>query len=415
MIHNLLLAVLILTIPSNLFLKFGLEQSYVNGLQIDYLLPKLFVSDIVLLLLLMVVFAQLLAKSSWSQFKQKLSLVIRNHWLTITIWLLILAYQFTTSFVLAGIYFWLKLTLMASLFTYLLKKQLNSRLLTTSLGLSLVAQTAIAGYQFFSQQPLFPYRVLGEPSFRPYYRLSRQFLLGKERILAYGTTAHPNVLAGLGVIFCLMLWQSTNHQQFKPALRHLVRGLSLVCSLVLIFMAQSWTALATLILGILLMSYKRGLLAKKFSKKILLTALIAITVVSPLLITVASHYFPDNPSWQRRNHLHRVAVSLWHKQPWLGIGLNQFAGRVEQDNLTKVVIGFVQPTHHIGLLWLAETGVLGVALAAVFFAKIKINKQLIVALLVISPLLILDHYLYTLQTGQLLVVWWLAKNFSSDD
>ncbi len=411
MMQNLLLAVLILLIPSNLFLKFGLEQSYVNGLQIDYLLPKLFATDIIVLLLLTIALIRSLAKHSLKNIGQRLSANLRQNWLALTIWLLILAYQFTTNFVIAGTYFWLKLTLMGLLFIYLRKKQLRNLSLLISISFSLLIQTTLGIYQFLLQQPLFPYHILGEPNFRPYYRLSRQFLLGRERILAYGTTAHPNVLAGFGAIFCLILWQSFSKSNFKPNWQKILQGLSLTASLILIFITQSWTALLTLVLGLLLMFYKKiSNNFKKISTKSLAIALPSVVLAVPLLVAISAYYFPHNPSWQRRSHLNQAGITLFSKQPWLGTGLNQFAGRVEQDKLTKDVVGFVQPVHHVGILWLTETGVLGLLLMAIVIAKNRRKKELLYSLLVISPLLVLDHYLYTLQTGQLLLVLWLSQS-----
>src|SRR5260221_404184 len=51
-IYQCLIASLIFLIPSNLFLKFLVDSAYVNGLLVDYLLPKLYVSDLPILLML---------------------------------------------------------------------------------------------------------------------------------------------------------------------------------------------------------------------------------------------------------------------------------------------------------------------------------------------------------------------------
>src|SRR5579859_6736082 len=65
-----LLATTIFLIPSNLFLKFGVNTSYVHGLLVDYLLPKLYASDLPILLLLVLWAKEIWQKKKWPKLKK---------------------------------------------------------------------------------------------------------------------------------------------------------------------------------------------------------------------------------------------------------------------------------------------------------------------------------------------------------
>jgi len=91
--------------------------------------------------------------------------------------------------------------------------------------------------------------------------------------------------------------------------------------------------------------------------------------------------------------------------PILGVGMNNFVVNLEKYALTKEVVRFIQPVHHVGLLWLSQTGLLGViwliSLGQKMSKQIKISLSL--TILVLLPILSLDHYLLTIQTGMILM------------
>src|SRR5258708_11793391 len=71
-----LTALLILFIPSNLFLKFAVPSAYVNGLLVDYLLPKFYLSDIVIFVIFGLWLFQFFAKKKSSvQIKYSKSII----------------------------------------------------------------------------------------------------------------------------------------------------------------------------------------------------------------------------------------------------------------------------------------------------------------------------------------------------
>lgn len=103
----------------------------------------------------------------------------------------------------------------------------------------------------------------------------------------------------------------------------------------------------------------------------------------------------------------------------MGIGLNQFTAKLPEYGTIQAYTSFLQPAHNIFLLWLTETGIVGFLF--IFFLLKKIKKPTpnyrlqttapIIAIVIIGAL---DHYLLTLQSGQLLLTITLALSSSLD-
>lgn len=399
---QILLSLLIFTIPLNLFLKLGESSAYVDGLLIDYLIPKLYLSDIVLWALLLNWLRLRLQKRSFN-LKNFIELLKQQHGGIILIGLLITR-QLFSSYAGNGVWFSLQIIESGLLLWFLVK---NSHLLKTqitaiSILITLASQFFLALYQFIAQQPLLPYQFLGEPRFAPYYQLSRHIFFGQEKILPYAATAHPNLLAGLGVMFCLIIC-TADWPKLTKTQRKIIQILSLLLCLGLIGLTQSLSALLTLGAGLLLNSLSLNL---KQLKKYLLIVLIFAPIAISLIRPVFNHY----PSLERRAILNQAALKLWIQQPLLGTGLNQFTTQLKNITRYQELGNFIQPTHHVLLLWLAETGLLGISIIVWIWQQIKNQdkKKILQALLILSPILALDHYLYSLQTGRLMLILWLG-------
>ncbi len=464
---QLLFSLLIFTLPLNLFLKGGIEQAYVNGLLIDYLIPKLYLSDLILWLLLLSwvlkkvsknelnLYQRLkpdqrlkqakklknktlkslnqiisknnqpsLKKTSFHQFYQ------RNRTLKILglLTTLLLIRQLFTPRPISSLWFSMQLLEMGLLAVFLIKqkKLLSSKFTQLSFVLAFTFQALLAARQFFLQQPLLPYQFLGEPSFRSYLQLHRQSVWGQSKILAYGSTAHPNVLAGLAVLFFLIILRQLDNLLDRIQVQHkshwpytLIKGLSLLTVLAVLFFTQSISALFCLIIGLMIEIKNCRIIKKKnltiksdFPLDNLRNLMLLIIIFLTPVLIAAANSLHNSPSLDRRNALNQAAIKIWLEQPLFGTGLNQLTVNLEKKLPYRVLEGFVQPTHHVPLLLLAETGIFGVILIALLWKKIPLvyKKSVIESLLTISPILVLDHYLYTLQTGQLLLIFWIMHS-----
>ena len=128
-------------------------------------------------------------------------------------------------------------------------------------------------------------------------------------------------------------------------------------------------------------------------------------VCSLLLWVVPLEY----PSLTRRVYLTKAALAMSAEHPLFGVGLQGFTTQVERYAPTKEVVRFVQPVHNTILLVLTETGLLGIlaVLTALTLATPNTRKNLLYAAALTNPILFLDHYVYTLQTGQLTLLFFI--------
>src|SRR5690606_15562750 len=110
-------------------------------------------------------------------------------------------------------------------------------------------------------------------------------------------------------------------------------------------------------------------------------------------------------SFDRRVFLNAHAVTVFAQQPLWGNGLDMFTTTLKNISNNELV-RFVQPTHNVPLLWLAEAGALGIALLWSVVKKLSYREHW--WLLTLAPLLSLDHYLLTQWAGAFLLILTLA-------
>ncbi|NCN82496.1 MAG: O-antigen ligase family protein [Candidatus Pacebacteria bacterium] len=371
-----LLSLLIFLIPSNLFLVLHEQSAYANGIRIDYLIPKLYLSALVALSFVILTAAV---------YKKRLLLL----WLAllgISIW-----YNwFFAELLLAGAVAWSM--------TQLPKQILQNKQLTWGLVSMIVFQSVVSIAQFFLQKSLFGYKFLGESDLLHFAGIATQTIGGREFILPSGTTAHPNVLAGILVIAGVLLWQRRGDLPRWLALGTLLVGL---IALILTISLSAWLA-AVLAIAFFLVKNKFD----PIQKKLFLIGIWSFAIIIPLtlaqLVQISAH-----PSLVRRVALNEVAVANFVQNPIWGTGLNTFTKELSLTNTNKDLERFIQPAHNIPLLTLSEIGVVGVL--AVLGLLIWLQRKnyhpdsLLLASCIAVPLLSLDHYLYTLESGRLAV------------
>lgn len=400
-INHSLIGGIIFTIPSNLFYIVNDNVAYVHGLRLDYLLPKIYLSDLLIGLFI-----------AWLWFSRQLQVPqlqplnwIKKHRLLTIVSGLLLLRQFLSAYPIAAFWQLGKLSLLIIFFWTLnhIWPKLKSHWLSFTLSLTIIFQALLGALQFFNQQSIASYWLLGEPNLRQPIGLAQQVLFGSQKILAYGTTAHPNVLAGMTVILVVSAWLITEHSQKKPLWGRLALYLASFLTLVTIFTTQSWTAFLVLMVALFWRCF-----LQKFPQKILLGIILFAWLASILVMSFIG-VTSTNPSWQRRAYLNQAGLQMVLAKPLTGIGLNNFVGRVEEFSLSREVVRFTQPAHHLPILITAEVGLLGLAWLWLIWrdpSKDKSwQKSVVVWAFLLLPIMTLDHYLWTLQTGLLLSGW----------
>ncbi|MEN8253169.1 MAG: O-antigen ligase family protein [Patescibacteria group bacterium] len=409
--YQLLLAAIIFLVPSNLFYKFFESSAYVNGLQIDYLIPKLYLSDIPILIILSLWFFQIL-KSRIKNPKLKI-----KSFILLSLVFVFLSYQFLTAKPLASLWYLFKLAEIGCLALFLTKhrKIFDSGFVILALLVSLLFQSLLAIYQFHKQISFSNYLFLGETNLNNYIGLAKGVFNGIEKILPYGSTAHPNILAGFLVIYMLV----TSKLIFKSRKYFILYFLFFAPSLYALWLTQSVSAWMALGIGMFIMTTK-----PKIKLRMMMLIFLTTVFITPLLINQLALKYPQSKSLTRRASLNQSAINVFRNNFMLGVGLNNFTARVEEYSLSRESTRFIQPVHHSGLLILSETGLLGlvIIISAIYLLRqrnqypisdLACRQAGIQYLTILLPIAALDHYLLTNQTGLLLLAILFA--FSSQE
>ena len=389
--RNFLIFLYPIVLPMSLGYHFRLSSSLVFGVPIDYLMPAIFLSDLVGLGLLVSVLHS----------RPKYSLEIKLLILAILVSALPLAQGISTIQAWYGFARLGGLIATSVVFFQLLKSIQNKAFIMKGIGVSIVLQSFWGIFQVLLNQNLTGYFPFGETALMIYSpAIAKVTLFGHTFLRAYGTTPHPNVLAGILVLFMLIL-VSTSQYTNKYVVGVGVIGL--------LFTASRSGILA---FGISLIYL---LWQRKIKLKVTLIGLICVFMLGVFKL------FPvgfESLSLVERLEYSRLSISLFRENFVTGIGLNQFIYHLPFSTNLELEGRNLQPVHNIFLLWIVETGALGllslVGFGAFLRHRIKnfpsYKKALLLSILILGSL---DHYLLTLPMGMGLLGISLAFMLSS--
>ena len=282
-ISSVLLATVVFLIPSNLFLNLSDQFAYVNGIRVDYLILKLYFSELVVW-----------AAIGWHFFVHGLPKISWSPWSRAVVGLaaLLLGLQFFS--VLPAVSFWESLKLIQlGLLAWVIAQNntfFRSNWFINALIVALLFQSSLGLYQFLTQSSLASYTFLGETNLQSYTGLAKGTFNHVEKILPYGTTAHPNVLAGVIAVYLTMLWWSI--QKRFISIPKLAVILTSILALVTLFLTQSISGWLTFGIGtgLILFSKKIISVGRKFSWQFL-------TAYSSSLLALLSYYLFLTPKF----------------------------------------------------------------------------------------------------------------------
>ena len=404
-----LFSLLFLFLPTQLGKHFWPSFAFVYGQRIDYLSPTLYITD---LLAILCIFTSI--KSSKNIPYVKISLLML--FLSIGV--------FFSKNPLAGWYGIAKLLefifLGFSLKNFFKESPTHISLLAILLSFGVFFESVLAVVQFLVQHSVGGILYLfGERTFSGTTPGIANVSLYHQLILRpYATFSHPNVLAGY-LLISMLLMLSVFARVSKEMKTFLL--FSIMVGSLALFLSLSRLAIFLWIL-ICIAIFLHYLYQKRKAKRVLvLGAIFLIIAIFICFLSPLSERFLQtnllNESVTSRIELMQVSLSLWQSHILFGVGFDNF--------LTNVPLGFspnghtvlLQPVHNIFLLVLSETGLGGLVFFFVFlWHAIKhlihrlqtqsMQKTHIIFLIItfVSSLLLgmEDHYLFTLQQGQLL-------------
>lgn len=396
-VERLLLVLLLVLLPTQLGFHWWPEWAVVLGRRVDYLSPTLYLTDVILVLLLVVYLFN-------TRLLNKVSLTGGKHlwsWLAALVlgFGLIVVNIFLARIPEVAFFRWLKITEMISFGWYLVQRKVPMVWVWRWLGVAAVWSFLLAGLQLGKQGSAGGWWwILGERSFSVTSPgIARANICGVwwgcvEVLRVYATFPHPNALGGF---MSLITVTSFDQALRAPADKRrfwwfllAIAGLGLIASL------SRSAVVITLAMSILIWSRGRGL---------------SVFVLGVMVLVVTWWLWPlgASESWSVRQSLNDSAISMWKSAPVFGVGGGNFLAALPHFLVARQVY-YLQPVHNVFLLVLTELGLvgLGVWLWVLFYIGKhlrKIDSRLIVFLGVLV-LMFIDHYWWTLQQGQLLTV-----------
>lgn len=387
-------------------------------MRIDYLSPTLYLTDILV---------GLIALLSLPRFFPYIFTRKNIPYLLIVFFLLLGI--FLSANIPPGLYHLLKFLEFSFVAYYVFQhtktpRQLLSQVLVLSCGVILqsalalwqyVHQSSIGGLWYFLGERLF---TAGTPG------IANASINGELILRPYGTFPHPNVLAGYLLVVLLLGWfllplYNLRWQRWLVRLSLLVGtgGLFLTLSRVAILL---WVGFLLIVLG--MRFWKRA----RIAPILLVSCLLLLSIITP----VGSRLLQTNLTEESVVQREQLVGSAWHmivSNPLQGVGLGNFLPTLAQLQPALSVGTSLQPVHNIYFLITAETGLIGFSCFIwflfltfrVLLCSVQKNPSSLpslTVLVVLSSLLILglfDHYLLTLQQGQLVFAYIIGLSWST--
>lgn len=358
-----------------------------------------------------------------------------NFYLLILVIISAISIKNSSSFILSS-YNVLKLAEFVVLYFYLksyaiYKFGFNKSLLALIYGG--VFQAIIAILQFFKQSSL-GLGLLGESVISPNLTGIASFynIAGEKIIRAYGTTPHPNILAGylflaIFAFYFIYIYResSSSNKHYDTLICHSVLRYWWICYTVLLF--GLFFTFARVAVFILLLNFliRVVLVRLKFRKEYWNKKLGLILLTTTIVVVLFGGFYWSESVSRIKISSGEEAVQLrifYNKESlkslnWFGVGSGNFVNwlMTKDPNLPR---GLYQPVHNIYLLIYSETGILGITAFVLFLifrikdfiVKTKMEKLYHYSFLLVflSFLFVglFDHFLWTLQQGRF--IFWLV-------
>lgn len=405
---------------------FQTRFSLVRPRAIDYLIPFVYLSD--LLLILFIFFTLAFYPREFIFWAKKIFFIFLP-WLFFL--LLAIVSNMQAKVLFAAWYKWFKIgefscfAICLAFFvnTQLLSDQRQLARLFLFLNLGLVLESLLALGEWVLKRSL-GLQILGEWRFSILTPgIAKIAFRGEEFLRPYATFPHPNVLGGVLAIFAavnfylLMTYlKEKRYRNFSLCTFHFTL---FTFVLFLTFSRSAWLSY------LLLMPMASFFSLKQTKAKVsyLAVALVAFLILAVFAFPPFRQRFQtletvDQVSFLRRLELNKIALQMISRYPLFGVGLNNFIPHLMTLQPVSGTGRFLQPVHNLWLLVAAENGLVGLGTLFLFLACLWYHLiRRPVAFAFLRPLVFLfwlglllpsfvDHYWWSLQQGQLIV--WLT-------
>lgn len=413
LLTDLLFFLLFLVLPFQFGKHFWPFFAYVSGIRVDYLSPTIYLSDVLVVLLIMVTGV-------------KKRLTFSKKFLTIFL-TTILYLAITIFFSQSPMNGWYDLVKLIEyvLFGWIIAAScknvtpllfitffIDVFLESTLAILQIVHQGALQGFWYFLGERAFSAATPG---------IANASINGQLVLRPYATFSHPNVFAGylvVALLFFLVFLFTT-----KKIWQRILTGVVLLFGMSILLLTLSRVAIGVFFFLAVVYSFSK---IKKVLPRLFLFGgmlLFALLTGGRLLIGRFTDVQGYVTSFFLRDILMQVAWQMFALHPLFGIGLGNFLVLLPHFLPKTILFSFLQPVHNIFLFVLAETGIVGLLLFVLlcFFAlrqswKQRQNPLSLFSFLSLVAILLIgmtDHYFLTLQQGQLLLTLLLGISMAS--
>lgn len=359
---SLLFSILSFLLPFQLGFHVNTSQVSVYGFKIDYLIPTVYLSDIIAIVIIFVFFV-----------KKKFKLNVRNYVFSLMFLIFVIINVLHSQLIIPSIYKWLKISemILLGMIIYKYKKFKIFDNFIKPLSYSLFVCLLLGILQFINKGSIGGiFYWLGERSLR--------FSDANVSPFPYSTFSHSNSFAGFLLIFgiFLLLFKNKFNRNYFYVISILL-GINLI-------LTNSMNIYFTM--GLLLILKIKSNLTFNF-----------------MMINISQRFITH------RLELIKASLSMIKSNFLFGVGLNNFVPNLVKVSNTFINAWELQPVHNIFLLVFSETGFIGLLsfITLLFFTLSTYNFPLIAILLTGMS----DHYWLTLQQNMLLFTIVLSTSF----
>ena len=288
----------------------------------------------------------------------------------------------------------------------------QAQLYLKTIACSLVIVAALGVLQF-AQQAVEPSSLLGIAAQSPDVLGVPVVMAEGTRLLrAFGSFPHPNVFGGymvLGIMLGLLFIRSQEDKWFG----RVVYVMSLM-GLLISFSRSAWIAYILLLASLCIYRKKIPALMSRISS--LTIGIIAIFIIAyhPYILSrINTQQHIEQLSITQRTAGYAEALTLFKEAPLLGTGMHNYT--VALRRLQTDLPGYaLQPVHNVPLLLVVEWGIVGTLVlgagCSFVLKSIRSKFNSTALLVVVLPILLLDHYLWSLYAGIMLMSLICAAN-----
>lgn len=390
-IEQFLIFLLVTLLPTQFGKHFFLKSSYLSGVRVDYLAPTVYITDLLIVILLITH-----RKIIFSFFKQKMAVFILVSFLINLLFAISKELAFYRLLKVTEII--LSFIVIKHIFSQIRNNNRLTALLFTAFTLGSFIQFVLVILQFINKHSLQGiFYFLGER----YITLSTPGIAkasyqGAEILRPYGTFSHPNSMAGFYLLLYFFVLTYKSFYQYRY-----LKLFLLFISTVLILISFSKAVIIAFLLLNAFYFIKRSL-KKGFCRLCFLARALIFFLIGFIFLSAKN----DPLSLSKRIWLAQNAFSIIGSHLLTGVGLGNYL--LAQDKFSiKYPYFSQQPVHNIFLLFIAETGLIISGLVFIRLLKLIRKKLRYEAFFFVFLSVFItgffDHYWFTLQQNLLIL------------